>query len=329
MKKRKPRRGQGRAGVRRKAPPLFDSRQGTSASKPIIITDEPKSKMPRSVVEIPTGGMFPPYVEPSLRLLPKPPDNISKRQETESLKIEIEENSPFQESIISEIYERPDKSYFQEPMELKDLIDMNNVIQRFLPKQTDIDKILEIIKNKVLKGTHLPLTIKKIQAGYLCSHYFKDIYLFLAHNRLPNKKVAMRRVELLAKRYIMLDSLLFKLITIPGKETALLAIPEICADRIITLYHSNLFTGHQGVIKTYLTISDRFYIPNLMHYLWSYIKGCHICQLYKKDKLPERQLQPRINLNHRPLSRLSMDLKVMSKSYRGDRYILCMIDGSD
>ena len=126
---RKPRIGQGRAGVRRKAPPLLDSRQGTSASKPIVITEETKSKMPRSIVEIPTGGMFPPYVEPLLRPPPKPPDNISKRQETESLKIEIEENSPFQESIISEIYERPDKSYFQEPMELKDLIDTNNVIQ--------------------------------------------------------------------------------------------------------------------------------------------------------------------------------------------------------
>ena len=36
---------------------------------------------------------------------------------------------------------------------------------------------------------------------------------------------------------------------IPGKETALLAIPEICVDRIITLYHSNLFAGHQEVIK--------------------------------------------------------------------------------
>ena len=57
---------------------------------------------------------------PPLRPPPKPPDNLSKRQEVESLKIEIEENSPFQESIISKIYERPDKSYFQEPIELKD-----------------------------------------------------------------------------------------------------------------------------------------------------------------------------------------------------------------
>ena len=326
---RKPRIGQGRAGVRRKAPPLLDLKQGASASKPIVIGNEIETKRPISIREIPRSEMLPPYLVQPLRPPPKPPDNLSRKQETkESLKIEIEENSPFQESIISEVYERPDKLYFQEPTELKDLIDTNNIVQWFLPKQTDIDKILEIIRKKVLKGMHLPLTIKEIQAGYLNSLYFKDIYLYLAHNRLPSKKAAMKRVELLAEKYIMLDSLLFKLTTVPGKESAVLAIPEVCADKIITLYHSNLFAGHQGVIKTYLTMSNRFYIPNLMHpqYLRSYIKGCDICQLNRKDKLPERQLQPRINLNYRPLSRLSMDLKVMPKSYKGDKYILCEID---
>ena len=256
----------------------------------------------------------------------KPPDKLIKRQDVDDLKTNIEENLSFQENIISKIFERPDKSYFQEPVELKDLVDTKNTIQRFLPKQTDIDKILEIIRKKVLKGTHLPLPIKEIQAGYLNSLYFKDIYLYLAQNRLPSKKVAIKRMEILAEKYIILDSLLFKLTTIPGKETALLANPEMCADKIITLYHSNLFAGHQGVINTYLMISDRFFIPNLMHYLRSYIKGCHICPLNRKDKLPERQLQPRINLNYRPLSRLSMDLKVMPRSSRGDRYILCVID---
>ena len=126
---RKPRIGQGRAGVRRKAPPLFDSRQGTTIPKPIVITDEIENKMPRSVLEIPAGGMFPPYLEPLVRPPPKPLDNLSKKKEVESLKFEIEENSLFQESIISEVYERPDKSYFQEPIVLKDLIDTNNIIQ--------------------------------------------------------------------------------------------------------------------------------------------------------------------------------------------------------
>ena len=101
----------------------------------------------------------------------------------------------------------------------------------------------------------------------------------------------MRKVEILAEKYILLESLLFKLTTIPGKETALLAIPEICVDKIIiTLYHSSLFAEHQGVIKTYLTMIDRFFIPNLMHYLRSYIKGCHICQLNRKDKPPSETI---------------------------------------
>ena len=62
-----------------------------------------------------------------------------------------------------------------------------------MPKQTNIDKILEVIRNKVLKGTHLPLIIKEIQAGYLNSLYFKDIYQYLAQNRLPSKKEAIKK----------------------------------------------------------------------------------------------------------------------------------------
>ena len=42
------------------------------------------------------------------------------------------------------------------------------------------------------------------------------------------------------------------------KETAFVAVPEICADKIIILYYSSLFPGHQGVIKTYLTINGKF-----------------------------------------------------------------------
>ena len=175
------------------------------------------------------------------------------------------------------------------------MININNIVQKYLPKQTDRDKILKIIQRKALKGTHLPVTIKEIQVGYLKSPYFKDLYLYFTQNKLLSSKSAVHKVEVLAERYIILDSLLFKLVTVPEKETALLAMPEICTDKIITLYHSSLFMGHQDVIKTYLTIANKFFISNLMHYLCSYIKGCHICQLYRKDKTPTRQFQARIN----------------------------------
>ena len=46
----------------------------------------------------------------------------------------------------------------------------------------------------------------------------------------------IQKVEALAEKYILLDCSLFEIITTPKKETTLLAIPENCADRIITLY---------------------------------------------------------------------------------------------
>ena len=46
----------------------------------------------------------------------------------------------------------------------------------------------------------------------------------------------------------------------------------------------------------------------------------------RNEKPLTRQLQTRINLNYRPLSRLSMDLKVMPRSGNGHKSILCIID---
>ena len=76
---------------------------------------------------------------------------------------------------------------------------------------------------------HLSVTIKKIQAGYLTSSYFKDILLYLAQIKLPSSKTAIRKVEALLEKYILLDLLLFKIISTSVKETAVMAIPETCA----------------------------------------------------------------------------------------------------
>ena len=75
-----------------------------------------------------------------------------------------------------------------------------------------------------------------------------------------------------------------------------------------------------------MTISDKSFIPDLIHYLRSYIRGCHLCQLAGNEKPPPRQCQARINPNYVPLSRLSMDLKVVPKSHKGHKYIQCIID---
>ena len=182
-------------------------------------------------------------LHPDPLLKPSTLQNTNKTKNCPNINLDFEENSPFQEGIISKTFQRLDKSFFQNPKELEDLIDKGNLIHKFLPKQTDIDKILEIIQRKVLKGTHLPVAVKEIQVGYLCSPYFKDLYQYLLQNKLPSSKSAIKKLEALSEKYVLLDFLLFRIF--PEKETAVLAMPETCVDKIITLYHKSLFAGHQ------------------------------------------------------------------------------------
>ena len=85
------------------------------------------------------------------------------------------------------------------------------------------------------------------------------MYLYFTQNKLPSTKTAICKVEMLAERYILLTSLLFKLVTTTEKETALLTISEICADKITMLHHSSLFAGHQGIIKYIFDHRRHFY----------------------------------------------------------------------
>ena len=100
----------------------------------------------------------------------------------------------------------------------------------FLPKQVDIDKILKVIQRKVLRGTHLPVEIKEVQARYLDSSHFKDIHLHLSQNKLPPSKAAITKVETLAERYILLDSLLFKIT--PEEKMAVLQFQKSALIRL-------------------------------------------------------------------------------------------------
>ena len=149
--------------------------------------------------------------------------------------LEFKENSLYQEGIITETYQRPDKSYFQEPRELENLVNLDRLVEKFLPKQADIDKILKIIQWKILKGAYLPVTVKEIQAGYLVSSYFKDIYLYLVKIKLPSNKTSIKKIKALVEKCILLDLLLFKIVSNPDKEATVLAIPEVCADKLYTI----------------------------------------------------------------------------------------------
>ena len=118
--------------------------------------------------------------------------------------------------------------------------------------KTDIDKILKVIQRKVLKGTHLPIEIKKYGLDISTALISRTFINILAQNKLLASKAAIRKVETLAEWYILIDSLVFR--NTSQKETAVLAVPETCANKIINLIsfqficrtpgcHKNLFNN--------------------------------------------------------------------------------------
>ena len=196
--------GQGRAGLRRKHEPdnidqPSDVTRRISERSKIVTgkTNNPQHTNGTHDRGINNDKLFSPDVLLHLDPIHKPllkqqnVDKVIPTNQDTGINLNIEENSPFQEGIISKTIQRPDKMFFQNLKRFEDIIDTGNLIHKFLPRQTDIDKILHIIQRKVLKGTHLPVEIKEIQAGYLHSPYFKEIYQYLLQNKLPHSKLAI------------------------------------------------------------------------------------------------------------------------------------------
>ena len=97
-----------------------------------------------------------------------------------NINFDFEENSPFQEGIMSETFQRLDKSFCQEPKEFGDLINKGNLIHKYLPKQTDINKILEVIQRKILKALICQLRLMKYRQDIYILHILK-IYTCIYH----------------------------------------------------------------------------------------------------------------------------------------------------
>ena len=119
-------------------------------------------------------------------------------------------------------------------------------------------------------------------------------------DKAPRAKKSRDKVLMDAQNYMILDTLLFKLVPekIGDEVKPLLCIPTSKIDKLLDYYHTSVSGCHTGIIKCYLTISDRFYIPNLAHHIRAHITGCHV-------------FHKQINLTTPTLTKVSMDIKDM------------------
>ena len=164
---------------------------------------------------------------------------------------------------------KPLREEIDAPVPLYKLIDTSKIARRRLPQQSEIDPILKEIQTKILRQVHLPASFRDLHASYLNSPQFKDIYNYLLHHKVPANPRKKSQVLNQTSDYMVIDQLLFKVIKdcITREYKPLLCIPTDKINMLLHYFHSSLVGGHMGMTKTFMTISQRFFCPNLAHHI--------------------------------------------------------------
>ena len=166
------------------------------------------------------------------------------------------------------------------------MIPDGSLIHKHLPKQADIDKILTQINRKYLRRMHLPCSLKDMQAAYMQSPHFCDIYDAIMFNKYPKHRKAIEKLhQAMLSQYVIQGGLLYIYMKNNfGEQEPVLCVPPSKIDIFLDQYHTSLLGGHSGITKCYQTLRQRVYCPNLPYYVRLYVISCHICQLFENSK---------------------------------------------
>ena len=235
---------------------------------------------------------------------------------------------PFAEDTVEPVFKRQEMTDFEIPPVLEEVIPDGSLIHNHLPKQADIDKILTQINRKYLRKMYLPCSLKDMQAAYMQSPHFCDIYNAIIFNRYPKHRKAIEKLQqAMLSQYVVQGGLLYIYMKNNfGEQEPILCVPPSKIDIFLDQYHTSLLGGHSGITKCYQTLKQRIYCPNLPYYVRLYIISCHICQLFKSSKRFDRPLMRRFyDINTPTMTNISMDIKHMPPSKSPYKYILVLL----
>ena len=161
-------------------------------------------------------------------------------------------------------------------------------MHRYLPKQADIDRIMDQISRKYLTKLQFPHSIRDMEAAYLSSPNFRDIYLSVGMNKMPSKARSARKLlesDLMNAVYMIHGGLLYRYMrNSTGDSDPVLSVSASKIDTFLELFHSSILDGHMGMSKCVLTLQQKFCCPNLAYPVRMYIISCHVCQTFKNHK---------------------------------------------
>ena len=160
------------------------------------------------------------------------------------------------------------------------------LLAKDLPKQTDIDKLLKVLNRKILAESRFPAIMKDLEASYIYSGFFKDIYEYIRYNKLHRNLAKAKQVQINSINNFTFGRILFRLIPDKtGQMNPVMCIPPSKMDLILDYYYNSLLGGHQGMSKTLLIIQQRFFLPKnsrLCQILYNRLPSLSIVQTWEK-----------------------------------------------
>ena len=141
------------------------SGEDTQTNRRNLGTDRPMNE--------PTSA--PNFRQPMANLSKLPPQQILMPQENP---FDIQSDLiPYQEKEMEPVFKTPVLDDFLLPPVLGDQITDTTLMHRYLPRQSDIDRIMEQIKRKYLTKLQIPCSLRDMQAAYLNSPHFRNYIL--------------------------------------------------------------------------------------------------------------------------------------------------------
>ena len=213
----------------------------------------------------------------------------------------------------------------QQKKKLFHFIPEDTIYRKHIPKQIELAKFMDSLKEKVIHDYNIPIAVKELRAEYKHSPYFRDILKYITTGYCKFVGKAQKLFKMQCEDFLVMDGVLFKIRyakEMKGEPTLVLCVPEKYVPTILYQYHAPLLAGHPGVMRLYETVRKKYYFPAMLTLVRQFVQSCIECQTMKGKEDTPQVHYPRIPLDTRPMARLSMDIKDMPTAMLGFKHIL-------
>ena len=143
-----------------------------------------------------------PYIHPTYQSPQQPQPQVTVHDLKGDPWLDPKAEPPLEESAVDAQFRHPMQEDFIIPPTLAEAT----------KNQTVIDRLMKVLNRKILAQSRFPEPIKDLEASYIHSGFFKDIYEYIKYNKLPTNQAKAKQVQINSINYFTLGSILFRLI---------------------------------------------------------------------------------------------------------------------